>query len=120
MKKRIALVTGGYSGEAAISYKSAVTVQNNIDTEKFEVYKIDINPQGWFFEDTNGNKTNVNRENFTITDDGNIVKFDAILFKAIHMIEDGKKQRNMQAPPQNSDLQKHDTAGRTDNNRRKE
>ncbi len=47
-------------------------------------------------------------------------KFDAILFKAIHMIEDGKKQRNMQAPPQNSDLQKHDTADRADNNRRKE
>jgi len=93
MKKRIALVTGGYSGEAAISYKSAVTVQNNIDTEKFEVYKIDINPQGWFFEDTNGNKTNVNRENFTITDDGNIVKFDAILL-CIHGTpgEDGKLQ----------------------------
>ena len=93
MKKRIALVTGGYSGEAAISYKSAVTVQNNIDTEKFKVYKIDINPKGWFFEDTNGNRANVNRENFTITVDGNIVNFDAVLM-CIHGTpgEDGKLQ----------------------------
>lgn len=93
MKKRIALVTGGYSGEAAISYKSAITVQNNIDTEKFEVYKIDINPEGWFFEDSNGNKTNVNRENFTISVDGAIVNFDAVLM-CIHGTpgEDGKLQ----------------------------
>ncbi len=93
MKKRIALVTGGYSGEAAISYKSAITVQNNIDTEKFEVYKIDINPQGWFFEDTNGNRTNVNRENFTITVFGAIINFDAVLM-CIHGTpgEDGKLQ----------------------------
>jgi D-alanine-D-alanine ligase len=93
MKKRIALVTGGYSGEAEISYKSAVTVENNIDTEKFEVYKIDINPKGWFFEDRNGNRANVNRENFTITVDGNIVNFDAVLM-CIHGTpgEDGKLQ----------------------------
>lgn len=93
MKKRIALVTGGYSGEAAISYKSAVTVQNNIDTEKFEVYKIDINPQGWFFEDANGSRSPVNRENFTITVGGAIVNFDAVLM-CIHGTpgEDGKLQ----------------------------
>ena len=48
MKKRIALVTGGYSGEAEISYKSAVTVENNVDKELFDVYKIDISPEGWF------------------------------------------------------------------------
>ena len=30
MKKTIALVTGGFSGEAVISYKSAVTIDNNL------------------------------------------------------------------------------------------
>ena len=50
MKKTIALVTGGFSGEAVISYKSAVTIGNNLDPEKFNVYKIDINPKGWFYE----------------------------------------------------------------------
>jgi hypothetical protein len=47
-------------------------------------------------------------------------KFDEILFKAIHMIEDGKKHRNMQDSPPNDDLQKHDTTNHHENNRRKE
>jgi D-alanine-D-alanine ligase len=53
MKKRIALVTGGYSGEAQISYKSAVTVEQNVDKEKFDVYKIDICKEGWLYDDGN-------------------------------------------------------------------
>lgn len=93
MKKKIALVTGGFSGEAAISYKSAITVLNNIDTQKFDVYKIDINPQNWFFEDSNGNRTTVNKENFTIQQDGTVIHFDAVLM-CIHGTpgEDGKLQ----------------------------
>ena len=51
MKKKIALVTGGFSGEAVISYKSAVTIYNHLDKEKFDVYTIDINPNGWFYKD---------------------------------------------------------------------
>jgi D-alanine-D-alanine ligase len=43
VKSAIALVTGGLSGEAQISYKSAITVGNNIDRNKFDVYRIDIN-----------------------------------------------------------------------------
>jgi D-alanine-D-alanine ligase len=50
MKKNIALITGGYSGEATISYKSAKTIYNNLDKELFDVYTIDVNPQGWFYE----------------------------------------------------------------------
>ena len=54
MKKNIALVTGGFSGEAVISYKSAVTIDNNLDRNLFNVYKIDINSQGWSYELTDG------------------------------------------------------------------
>ena len=46
MKKNIALVTGGFSGEAVISYKTAVTINNNLDREKFNVYRIDIRTDG--------------------------------------------------------------------------
>jgi len=49
MKKNIALVTGGFSGEAVISYKSAITIDKNLDREKFNVYKIDISPKGWYY-----------------------------------------------------------------------
>ena len=93
MKKKIALVTGGLSGEAQISYKSAVTVGNNVDREKFDVYKIDINPQGWFYVAENGNRSKVNRDDFSITDNGKTIHFDAVLL-CIHGTpgEDGKLQ----------------------------
>jgi len=94
MKKKIALVTGGYSGEAEISYKSAITVGNNIDTEKFDYYKIDITPTEWAFINENGNRSAVNKEDFSIVDSaGKKINFDAILL-CIHGTpgEDGKLQ----------------------------
>lgn len=93
MKKKIALVTGGLSGEAVISYKSAITVGNNIDTDKFDWYKIDINESGWWFEAVNGEKSKVNREDFSIEVEGEKISFDAVLL-CIHGTpgEDGKLQ----------------------------
>ena len=93
MKKKIALVTGGYSGEAEISYKSAITVGNNIDTDKYDVFKIDIRKDGWFYENINGEKSLVNREDFSINNNGNKIIFDAVLL-CIHGTpgEDGKLQ----------------------------
>jgi D-alanine-D-alanine ligase len=94
MKKRIALVTGGYSGEAEISYKSVITVGNNIDTDKFDVYKIDINPEGWWYLPKDGSeRQKVRKEDFSITVDGNKINFDAVLL-CIHGTpgEDGKLQ----------------------------
>lgn len=93
MKKKIALVTGGFSGEAVISYRSANTIYNHLDKDKFEVYKIDINPEGWFYEDGSGNKTKVSKDDFTIERDGKRIVFDAI-FIGMHGTpgEDGKLQ----------------------------
>jgi len=93
MKKTIALVTGGFSGEAVISYKSAVTIDNNLDKTKFNVYKIDINPSGWFYEDNNGKKIEVDKNDFTLTLNGDKIKFDAV-FIGMHGTpgEDGKLQ----------------------------
>jgi D-alanine-D-alanine ligase len=54
MKKKIALVTGGFSGEAQISYKSAATIYNHLDKAVYDVYKIDISPSGWIYEDEDG------------------------------------------------------------------
>ena len=92
-KKNIALVTGGFSGEAVISYKSAKTIDNNLDREKFNVYKIDVNPNGWFYENGDGNKVDVNKNDFSLdTKDGKI-RFDAV-FIGMHGTpgEDGKLQ----------------------------
>ena len=93
MKKKIALVTGGYSGEATISYLSAKTVYNNVDKEKFDVYKIDINPNGWIYENEKEMKSAVDRSDFSVIDGGEKINFDAILL-CIHGTpgEDGKLQ----------------------------
>jgi D-alanine-D-alanine ligase len=93
MKKKIALVTGGYSGEAVISYKSAVTIEKNIDAEKWECYKIDINPNGWFYMAENGPQVPVDKNDFSIILNGTKIKFDAVLV-GLHGTpgEDGKLQ----------------------------
>ncbi len=92
MKKKIALVTGGYSGEAVISYKSALTIQNNIDSQKWDCYKIDINPAGWFYEE-NDKKYPVDKNDFSVTLNGTKINFDAVLI-GLHGTpgEDGKLQ----------------------------
>lgn len=93
MKKNIALVTGGYSGEAVISYKSAATIQNNLDQEQYNVYKIDITPDGWFYEPESGDKVNVDKNDFTVLHNGEKIRFDAVLI-ILHGTpgEDGKLQ----------------------------
>ncbi|MDP4263832.1 MAG: D-alanine--D-alanine ligase [Bacteroidota bacterium] len=93
MKKTIALVTGGFSGEAVISYKSATTIGNHLDTDKFNVYRIDINPHGWFYEMADGRKREIDKNDFSLQLDNEKIKFDAV-FIAIHGTpgEDGKLQ----------------------------
>ncbi len=93
MKKNIALVTGGYSGESVISYKSAKTIFENIDKEKWNCYLIDIHPSGWFYENTQGSRLAVDKNDFSITVDGSKVRFDAVLI-GLHGTpgEDGKLQ----------------------------
>lgn len=93
MKKNIALVTGGFSGEAVISYKSAATIDNNLDRNLFNVYKIDINPQGWFYVLPDGRKLEVDKNDFSLQIDNLKIKFDAV-FIGMHGTpgEDGKLQ----------------------------
>ena len=92
-KKIIAFVTGGYSGEAVISYKSAVTIENNIDNDKYDVFKIDIHPTGWWYETAEGEEVAVDKNDFSIRVNGRKITFDAVLI-GIHGTpgEDGKLQ----------------------------
>lgn len=93
MKPIIAFVTGGFSGEATISYQSAIVIEKNIDKEKFNYFKIDITAYGWFHELPNGDKIDVNKNDFSILIDEKKITFDAVLI-GIHGTpgEDGKLQ----------------------------
>jgi D-alanine-D-alanine ligase len=93
MKKIIALLTGGTTGEWVISVKSAATIAHNLDPDKFEVYKIMLTEKGWFYEPADSVKIAVDWNDFSLTIKGRKVTFDGV-FIAIHGApgEDGKLQ----------------------------
>lgn len=92
MIKNIAIIEGGYSHEKVISLKSAETVYQNIDREKFNPIKIRIDEEGWFAY-LDGNKIEVNRNDFSVLHDGKKITFE-LAFIVIHGTpgEDGKLQ----------------------------
>lgn len=93
MKKNIALVTGGYSAESVISYKTAVTIEANLDKEKYNVYVVDITPTGWICTMPGGEKVSIDKNDFSVLLNGDHINFDAV-FIGMHGTpgEDGKLQ----------------------------
>ncbi|PWV57122.1 D-alanine--D-alanine ligase [Chitinophaga sp. S165] len=93
MKKNIALVAGGYSGEYVISVQSAAVIEKNIDSSKYNVYKISITRDGWNYTGADGQQIEVDKNDFTLTINGNKIKFNAV-FIGIHGTpgEDGRLQ----------------------------
>lgn len=93
MKKIIALLTGGTTGEWVVSVKSAATIAQNIDTTKYEVYKIMLTENSWFYEPADSVKIEIDRNDFSLNLNGRKIKFDGV-FIAIHGSpgEDGKLQ----------------------------
>ncbi len=93
MNKKIALVTGGYSGEAVISYKSAKTIYTHLNKKIYDVYVIDLRTDGWWYKEENGTEMPVDKNDFSLTIAGAKIKFDAV-FIGMHGTpgEDGKLQ----------------------------
>ena len=93
MKKTIALLTGGTTGEWVVSVKSAATIAQNLDASKYDVHKIMLTENGWFYEPQDSVKIAVDRNDFSITIKGKKIVFDGV-FIVIHGSpgEDGKLQ----------------------------
>ncbi|WP_276088485.1 D-alanine--D-alanine ligase [Pedobacter sp. JY14-1] len=93
MKKTIALLTGGTTGEWVVSVKSAATIAQNLDPARFEVYKIMLTQQGWFYEPADSVRIEVDRNDFSLNIKGRKITFEGV-FIAIHGSpgEDGKLQ----------------------------
>ncbi|RYZ53328.1 MAG: D-alanine--D-alanine ligase, partial [Sphingobacteriales bacterium] len=93
MKKNIALLAGGYSGEYVISIQTAATIERNLDSELYNTYKIIVTRDGWWHESATGEKQAVDKNDFSLTVNGEKVLFDCV-FIAIHGTpgEDGRMQ----------------------------
>jgi len=93
MKKKIALVAGGYTGEYEISLLSAQTIAANLDPSKYEVYEIFIDTKNEWYCKCEGSNFPIDKNDFSLLLDGSKLNFD-LVFIAIHGTpgEDGKFQ----------------------------
>ncbi len=91
MKKKIALVTGGFTGESVISLKSAAVVEKAIDRALYEVFTIYIYPGDWYYLTASGEKISVDLNDFSLMLGADKITFDGV-FTILHGSpgEDGK------------------------------
>ncbi len=93
MKKNIAVICGGDSGEYEISIKSATVVKNNLNPKLFHVFPILITKKKWVFINENQQEVIVDKNDFSIIINEKKIKFNCV-FNVIHGTpgEDGKLQ----------------------------
>lgn len=83
-KKNIAVVMGGYSNEYVVSLKSGQLIFDSLDREIYNVYKVVILKDEWYFLDENNHKKPINKADFSANlGNGNYLKFD-VCFNIIH------------------------------------
>lgn len=100
-KKNVAVVMGGYSDEYRVSLKSGQLIYDSLDRDLYNVYKVIILKDEWYFVDDRDQNLPINKADFSVTLESNYkVKFD-VCFNIIH----GK-------PGENGELQAYwDTIG---------
>ncbi len=93
MKKNIAIVSGGDSGEYEISVKSGKAVEKHLDKNKYAVFPIRMKGADWYYEDNNEIKHFIDKNDFSLLLGDGKIHFDTV-FVAIHGTpgEDGKLQ----------------------------
>lgn len=91
MKKNVAVVCGGDSGEFEISLKSGKVVKTNLDPEKYNAYFVVIKGAEWRVLLDDGLSVPVDKNDFSVSIQGEKLTFD-VVFNAIHGTpgEDGK------------------------------
>lgn len=83
MKKNIAIIMGGYSSEYKISLKSGNVVYNTLNRDIYNSYRIHVFKDKWVYVDAKDNESLVNKNDFSITENGQKITFDCV-FNAIH------------------------------------
>lgn len=83
-KKNVAVVMGGYSDEYVVSLKSGQLIYDSLDRNLYNVYKVVILKNEWYFLGENDKKYSINKGDFSVTLDNNeTLQFD-VCFNIIH------------------------------------
>lgn len=93
-KKNLAVIAGGYSHEKIVSLKSVETLLNHLDQEKYSLFKVIIDEEGWFVHLNDGTTINIDKSDFSFQNaNSEKVNFD-FAFITIHGTpgEDGRLQ----------------------------
>ncbi len=93
MKRTIAIVAGGDSSELPVSLRSAQGLYSFIDKEKYNLYIVEMQGLRWEVQLPDGNKSPVDRNDFSFLMNNQKIKFD-FAYITIHGTpgEDGKLQ----------------------------
>lgn len=83
MKAKIAVVTGGNSGEYEISLKSGKNIADQLDRNKYDVYLIHLRGSQWTYKTDNDEIIPIDKNDFSFTLNGQHINFDCV-FVAIH------------------------------------
>lgn len=83
-KKNVAVVMGGYSDEYVVSLKSGQLIYDSLDRNLYNVYKVVILKNEWYFLDESDKKYSINKGDFSVTlDNHETLQFD-VCFNIIH------------------------------------
>lgn len=83
-KINVAVVMGGYSNEYIVSLKSGQLIYDSLSREKYNVYKVVILKDEWYFIDEKEQKKTINKGDFSVNlDENQVLKFD-VCFNIIH------------------------------------
>lgn len=83
-KKNVAVVMGGYSDEYKVSLKSGQLIYDALDRALYDVYKVVVLKNEWYFSDENDNKISIEKADFSVNfPNGEKLKFD-VCFNTIH------------------------------------
>jgi len=76
MKKKVAIIAGGYSSEYVISLKSAQGVRSFINPERYEVYIVLITKDKWFVQLNEKTEIPIDKNDFSFINEGQKINFD--------------------------------------------
>ncbi len=83
MKKRVAVIMGGYSSEYEISIKSGTVVCKHLNKHIYEVYPVHILKEKWVYIAEDKKEYPIDKADFSVSIDNTKIRFD-VVFNAIH------------------------------------